>query len=403
MYDTISKVDTAFLFIFGVSFAILLLITLVTIAFLFRYNHKKHPEAADIEGNVIAEFLWTFIPTLIVLAMFWFGWQSYKSMRDVPANAMEIKVTARMWSWKFEYPNGKTSNKLIVPENTPVKLEMTSVDVIHSFYVPAFRIKRDTVPGMQTYVWFNSGKPSQYDILCAEYCGVRHSYMLSKVVVEPKDEYEQWVNAADEQKTASDGMAILEKHGCLDCHSLDGTIVVGPSLKGLYGRETAVTTPDGKEKTVTADENYISQSIMDPGAEVVKGYDNMMPPFKDVVTEPELEKLIDFFKNGGGAPAAEKPGEKGAAVAENEGCLGCHSTDGSILVGPSFKNLMDSDVTAVKDGKTYHLKADPRYIISSIEHPAEYIVEGFDASMPSYQLSDEDMKALIEYINTLKD
>jgi cytochrome c oxidase subunit 2 len=171
LVDAVNKVDQAFLFIFGVSFAILFLITAVTIWFLFRYSKKRNPVPSDIEGNVIAETLWTVIPTILVFAMFWFGWTGYKALREAPADSMIVKVEARMWSWKFIYEDGRTSDKLYVPENTPVKLDMTSVDVIHSFYVPAFRIKMDTVPGMQTYAWFYSGEASQYDILCAEYCG----------------------------------------------------------------------------------------------------------------------------------------------------------------------------------------------------------------------------------------
>lgn len=403
MLETISKVDTAFQFIFGISFAIMILITLVAVYFLFKYHHKKHPEASEIEGNVVAELTWTIIPTLIVLAMFWFGWEGYKGLRDAPADSMEVKVTARMWSWKFEYPNGKTSKELYVPENTPVKLDMTSVDVIHSFYVPAYRIKMDTVPGMQTYVWFNSGDKAEYDVLCAEYCGVRHAFMLSKVVVVPQEEYEQWVSASD---TAADdakpeAVTILETQGCLDCHSIDGTELVGPTLKDIYGRETVIVTPDG-EKTVAADDAYIRKAIYDPSSEIVKNYEDMMPPYEGVVSEEDMTKLIEFFKNGG--VKVDKPGEKGRVIAENEGCMGCHSDDGSVLVGPSFKNLIDRDVTAVKDGEKIQLKADTRYIISSITHPSEYIVEGFDESMPPYDyLNDEQIKALIEYISTLKD
>ncbi|ADD67781.1 cytochrome c oxidase, subunit II [Denitrovibrio acetiphilus DSM 12809] len=402
MLETISRVDTAFQFIFGISFAIMILITLVAVFFLFKYHHTKHPDASEIDGNVAAELTWTIIPTLIVLAMFWFGWSGYKALRSAPADSMEVQVTARMWSWKFEYPNGKTSKELYVPANKPVKLNMTSLDVIHSFYVPAYRVKMDTVPGMNTYVWFNAGEPAQYDILCAEYCGVRHAFMLSKVVVLPEEEYELWL-ASDEQPSTDkpEAVAILEKHGCIDCHSLDGTELVGPTFKDIYGRETVVVTPDG-EMTVTADEKYLETAIYDPSAEIVKNYEDMMPPFKDEMSGDELDTVIEYFKSGG--TQVEKPGEKGRVIAENEGCTGCHSTDGSILVGPSFKNMIDRNLTAVKDGKKVQLKADARYIISSITHPSEYIVDGFDESMPPYDyLDDEQIKALIEYFNTLKD
>ncbi len=314
---------------------------------------------------------------------------------------MLIDVTARMWSWKFTYPNGKTSKELYVPANKPVKLNMTSVDVIHSFYVPAYRIKMDTVPGMHTYVWFNSGEPQEYDILCAEYCGVRHSFMLSKVIVLPEDEYTQWINSDEKSAEQPEAFTILEKNGCLDCHSLDGTELVGPTLKDIYNRDTVIVTPDG-EKTVKADEAYLIKAINDPSSEIVKNYEDMMPSFAEDISKEDMNKLIEFFKTG---MPAEKPGEKGAVIAENEGgCTGCHSTDGSELVGPSFKNMLDRDVTAIKDGKKVQLKADSRYIISSILNPGEYIVDGYDESMPPYDyLEDDQIKALIEYFNTLKE
>jgi len=400
--NTINKIDTAFLFIFGVSIVILVLITLVTIYFLYKYHRTRNPEPADIEGNILAETLWTVIPTLIVLAMFWFGWTGYKALRDVPDNAMEVKVTARMWSWKFEYPNGKTSDKLYVPENTPVKLDMTSTDVIHSFYVPAFRIKMDTVPGMQTYVWFDSDKPATYDILCAEYCGVRHAYMLSKVIVMPEQEYEQWVSASDDAGgDASEEMAILENHGCLDCHSMDGSELVGPTLKDIYDRETVVVLEDGSEKKLKADEAYLEKAIYDPSSEIVKGYEDMMPPYNEDMPQEELDKLVAFLKNG---MKSEKLGAKGEMIAENEGCLGCHSTDGSEIVGPSFKNMLGRKLTAIKDGKKVDLVANTQYIINSIKSPQEYLVDGYDDSMPPYDhLGDDEIKSLMEYFSTLKD
>lgn len=399
LVDAVNKVDQAFLFISGVSFAILFLITAVTIWFLFRYSKKRNPVPSDIEGNVIAETLWTVIPTILVFAMFWFGWTGYKALREAPADSMIVKVEARMWSWKFIYEDGRTSDKLYVPENTPVKLDMTSVDVIHSFYVPAFRIKMDTVPGMQTYVWFYSGEASQYDILCAEYCGTRHAYMLSKVVVVPKEEFIKWVETGEADSEKPGGLLVLEKHGCLDCHSMDGSEIVGPSFRDMYGRNVTVLE-NGRELTVKTDGEYLKKAIKDPAAQIVKGYDDMMPP-ADEMTDEELETVIEFFEGG---MVMEKKGAKGAKIAENEGCLGCHSTDGSEIVGPSFKNMIDRKLTAEHMGKKVEVTADIRYIIDSIKNPDDYVVDGYDGGMmPSYDLSDEDMKALIEFFSTLKD
>lgn len=399
LVDAVNKVDQAFLFIFGVSFAILFLITAVTIWFLFRYSKKRNPVPSDIEGNVIAETLWTVIPTILVFAMFWFGWTGYKALREAPADSMIVKVEARMWSWKFIYEDGRTSDKLYVPENTPVKLDMTSVDVIHSFYVPAFRIKMDTVPGMQTYAWFYSGEASQYDILCAEYCGTRHAYMLSKVVVVPKEEFIKWVETGEADSEKPGGLLVLEKHGCLDCHSMDGSEIVGPSFRDMYGRDVTVLE-NGRELTVKTDGEYLKKAIKDPAAQIVKGYEDMMPP-ADEMTAEELETVIEFFEGG---MVMEKKGAKGAKIAENEGCLGCHSTDGSEIVGPSFKNMIDRKLTAEHMGKKVEVTADIRYIIDSIKNPDDYVVDGYDGGMmPSYDLSDEDMKALIEFFSTLKD
>lgn len=399
LVDAVNKVDQAFLFIFGVSFAILFLITAVTIWFLFRYSKKRNPVPSDIEGNVIAETLWTVIPTILVFAMFWFGWTGYKALREAPADSMIVKVEARMWSWKFIYEDGRTSDKLYVPENTPVKLDMTSVDVIHSFYVPAFRIKMDTVPGMQTYAWFYSGEASQYDILCAEYCGTRHAYMLSKVVVVPEEEFIKWVETGEADSEKPGGLLVLEKHGCLDCHSMDGSEIVGPSFRDMYGRNVTVLE-NGRELTVKTDGEYLKKAIKDPAAQIVKGYEDMMPP-ADEMTAEELETVIEFFEGG---MVMEKKGAKGAKIAENEGCLGCHSTDGSEIVGPSFKNMIDRKLTAEHMGKKIEVTADIRYIIDSIKNPDDYVVDGYDGGMmPSYDLSDEDMKALIEFFSTLKD
>jgi cytochrome c oxidase subunit 2 len=259
----------------------------------------------------------------------------------------------------------------------------------------------DTVPGMQTYVWFNSDTPAEYDILCAEYCGVRHAYMLSKVIVMPETEYEQWVSAEKATTEKHEGLVLLENNGCLDCHSLDGTELVGPTLKDIYDRETVIVDDKGNEKTIKADEQYLKKAIYDPSAEIVKDYEDMMPPYNEDISEEELGKIIDYLK--GGMPE-EKFGEKGAVIAENEGCLGCHSTDGSIIVGPSFKNMLGRELVAVKDGEKQELTANTQYIINAIQSPGDYVVEGFDNSMPPYDyLGDDEIKALLEYFSTLKD
>lgn len=191
----IQEVDGVFLFILGVSLVLLVLITVLMITFVIKYNRKRHPVPKNIEGNMTLEIVWTVIPTLLVIGMFYYGWLGYRDMQDVPANAFEIKVTARMWQWSFEYPNGIKTDTLYVPINRPIKANLTSIDVNHSFFIPAFRIKKDVIPNRKNFLWFQSDQTGSYDIACAEYCGLQHSYMYSKVVVMPRSEFDAWYTA----------------------------------------------------------------------------------------------------------------------------------------------------------------------------------------------------------------
>jgi cytochrome c oxidase subunit 2 len=189
------EVDKIFLFIVGISVLLLALITVLMIYFVVRYGRKRHPEAVDIEGNTLLEIVWTIIPTALVLAMFYYGWIGFKAMRDVPDDAMNVSVTGQMWFWKFEYKNGRQTDSLHVPVGKPVKLNIESLDVIHSLYIPAFRIKEDAVPGAETYLWFVAENEGDFDIFCAEYCGTGHSSMNSKVIAHPEEEFRRWYNA----------------------------------------------------------------------------------------------------------------------------------------------------------------------------------------------------------------
>jgi len=225
---------------------------------------------------------------------------------------MNIKVTARMWSWLFEYENGVQTDTLYVPVNTPVKLLLHSQDVIHSFYIPAFRIKEDAVPGLDNYMWFKADETGEYDVLCAEYCGLRHAYMLTKVKAMPETEFEHWYAIMGEEvaqqnlasseaaesgevKNTLAGKRLLQTKGCVACHSSDGSKMVGPSFKGLYGEEQVVIA-DGQEKTVEVDEGYLRRSILKPNLEVVKGYNALMPSQEGQISEEELEAIIQHLK-----------------------------------------------------------------------------------------------------------
>lgn len=189
-----AQVGNVFLFILGISVVLLILITFLMVYFVIKYNRKKNVTPANTKGNIPLEIIWSVVPAILVMAMFYYGWTSYKVMREVPKDAMEVKVTGVRWQWIFEYANGNIADELRVPLGKSVKLVLSSPpnDVIHSFYVPAFRIKEDVVPGMTTYLWFNPTELGEYDVFCAEYCGVDHSKMLSKVMVMPEAEFQRW-------------------------------------------------------------------------------------------------------------------------------------------------------------------------------------------------------------------
>ncbi len=195
----IKDVDGVFLFILAISLVLLLLITFLMVFFVIKYNRKKNPQPKNISGNIWLEVLWTVIPTVLVLGMFYYGWVGYKKMKDVPSNAMIVKVTAQMWLWEFFYSNGLKTDTLYVPQNKAVKAELSSKDVNHSFYIPAFRIKKDVIPLKDNYLWFIADQVGSYDIACAEYCGLKHSYMYSKVVVMPEDEFNNWFTEASKK------------------------------------------------------------------------------------------------------------------------------------------------------------------------------------------------------------
>ena len=187
-------VDSTFLFTLIVSIFFLMLITGLMIYFVIKYNRKRNPKATNVHGNVGLEIAWTVIPTILVLIMFWFGWVGYSDMANAPENSLQIDVTAQMWKWSFKYANGKTADSLYVPVNQPVKLNLHSLDVNHAFYVPKFRIKKDVYPNQQRSVWFNAKEVGEYDIACAEYCGLNHSYMYNKVKVLPQKDFYAWLN-----------------------------------------------------------------------------------------------------------------------------------------------------------------------------------------------------------------
>jgi len=434
LITTTEAVDKAFYVIFGISGVALLGITIAMVYLVWRYNRKREPvPISQKDHNVWLEITWTIIPSILVMVMFWYGWEGYLSIRRIPDNAIPVHATARMWSWLFTYENGKTADKLYVPVGQPVKVLLTAEDVLHSFYVPAFRIKRDTVPGMDNYVWFVADRPGSYDLFCAEYCGVGHSAMITTVEAIPSAEFSAWL--ADKPAVADAGKTLLQKHGCLGCHSLDGSQLVGPSFQGIGGRQVVVTS-NGETRTLISDRDYLKKAILEPGAEIVEGYPAAMPPYAGRIPEEELEGMLDYLeglnlekqdskstkeddaaesvktaeektpeKHDEATEAVEEidPASKGESLAEKNGCLGCHSTDGSRRVGPSLKGLMGSERTVVKDGQQVKVQADTDYLIRAIREPGSEVVEGYPAAMPPYPgLSDDDIEAMQAWLETLK-
>ncbi len=293
----VEGVDQAFFVIIGISLVFLVGITFAMIFFVFKYNKKRNRVAINVKESKRLEFIWTVIPTILVLVMFYYGWVGYAPMREIPDDAIAIKATGRMWSWSFEYENGKVSPTLVVPIDQAVKLNLFSPDVLHSLYIPAFRVKEDVVPGVNNKMWFRAGVLGEYDILCAEYCGDRHSYMLSKVEVLSQEDYDAWYNAEDSSANdAEAGLKILQANGCIACHSLDGTRIVGPTFKGLWNSTKTVTT-GVVTRQVTADETYIRESIYDPSKDIVESYPKVMISYKDAISEDQLKKINAYLKS----------------------------------------------------------------------------------------------------------
>lgn len=299
----VSTFNTAFYFILIIALLFLTGLTITMLYFVSRYNKNKNKTATQIEGSTLLEITWTVIPTLLALVMFYFGWEGWKPMTKAPKDAINITSVARMWNFSFLYDNGRQSPDLYIPVNTPVKIKLVSLDVIHSLYIPAFRIKSDMVPGREKEMWFLPEREGDYDLFCAEYCGLRHSYMNAKVKVLSKEGFTTWYNDSTKVvKTGAvavpgaEGAALMKANGCNACHSTDGSRIVGPSYLNLWG-EQQVVIRDGKEVTVKVDEEYIKRSIYDPNYEIVKGYPKgLMQSYKNTVSESDITKIIEYLK-----------------------------------------------------------------------------------------------------------
>ncbi len=293
-----ADVDSLFYFIFYGSVFFFLIVTLVSIFFAIKYRRRgKRELTSGVAHNTKLELTWTLIPTVLIIVVFLWGFKSFLKMRVIPKDAMEIKVTAQKWFWSFDYAEGVNSvGELVVPAGRPIKLLMSSQDVIHSFFVPDFRVKMDVLPNRYTMAWFEAPQPGEHQLYCTEYCGKGHSEMLGKVKVLPQKEYDAWIEAnasIGEGLTLEEfGAKLYKTKGCVTCHSVDGAASTGPTFKGAFGHDVKLTTGE----SVKVDENYLRESILNPLSKVVAGYQPVMPTFQGILKPREVDALVAYIK-----------------------------------------------------------------------------------------------------------
>jgi cytochrome c oxidase subunit II len=314
------NVDALFIFLLIVCGMMTALIFTAIIYFAARYRKQEGVPAEQIEGSTPLEITWSVIPFFVFMAIFVWGAVVYFKSRTPPRDSTEVYVVAKQWMWKLEHAEGQREiNELHVPVNRDIKLIMTSQDVIHSFFVPAFRMKQDVVPGRYTVAWFRATKPGTYHLFCTQYCGTQHSGMIGNIVVMDPAQYEAWMSGGSNGPLSASGEKVFAELGCATCHRTD-TQGRGPNLMGVFGKP--VLLEDGR--TVTADENYIRESILDPGAKVVKGFKPVMPTFQGLVSEEQLNALIAYVKSlssagMAGAKTADAAREPTPAKAPSKG------------------------------------------------------------------------------------
>ncbi len=290
-------VDTLFYFILVTSAILFVGVMGAMVTFAWRYRRRSENDRPEpVQESKIIEASWIAIPSILVAVVFIWGFRVFLELGIAPPNAYEINVTARKWSWTFTYPNGAVSTDLHVPVNRPVKLRMSSEDVIHSFFVPAFRVKADVLQGRYSYVWFEATRADTFNVVCAEYCGTAHSDMYASVVVQSQDDFESWLaeNMGDGSLTpAQRGERVYTQQGCFACHTLDGTTSAGPTFLGLAGSTRNFT--DGT--SAVADDNYIRAAIVNPAQEIVEGFLPVMPgQYATTLPAEDIDALVAFIQ-----------------------------------------------------------------------------------------------------------
>ncbi len=289
-----NRVDALMVFLLAVSTFFAVLIFVMIAIFAVKYRRSERRVAEQISGSLSLETAWTLIPFAITMVMFVWGASIYLSEAQPPKGSLEVFVVAKQWMWKFQHSEGQREiNTLHVPVNRDVRLTMVSQDVIHSFFVPAFRIKQDVLPGRYTTAWFHAIKPGRYQLFCTQYCGTGHSTMIGEIVVMEPEQYQAWLALGGaEGSMAATGQKLFQQLGCTTCHRFD-VQGRGPNLVGLYGRPVLLS--DGSQ--IIADENYIRESILTPGAKIVAGFQLIMPTFQGILNEEQLQAVIAYIKS----------------------------------------------------------------------------------------------------------
>ncbi len=334
--DLAQSWDGIYWFLVYLSLIFFVGIVAAMIWFAVKFRKEKNKKPKYIHGHTGLEIIWTVIPTILLFVCFGWGWAVYRDMVHGPSNAMEVRVIGKQWAWQFIYKNGTSvTGDLFVPVNRPVKLIMSSEDVLHAFFIPNFRVKSDVVPGMYTSVWFEAKVPGIHQVFCTEYCGTVHSVMLARVVVLTEPQWKDWLAGKK-----------------IDVNSLPAD----PSFPGFRANSLGEGMP--------------------------------------------VAEAASSMANGGQVTLADK----GKALVATKACTACHSSDGSTLVGPSYKGIYGTDVKVVEGGQTKTVKIDDNYLRESIEYPLAKVVEGYPPSMPAFkgQLSEEEIASIIEYIKSLK-
>jgi cytochrome c oxidase subunit 2 len=420
--STIARsVDHLYFFLTGITLFFSALIFLTILYFAVKYRRRSEDERPpEIEGSLVLELSWTLIPALLTVVIFVWSSSLYFENSRPPLGSTEIFVVGKQWMWHLQHPEGRREiNELHVPVGVPVKLTMTSEDVIHDFFIPAFRVKKDVLPGRYSSIWFEATEPGSYHFFCAQYCGAEHSGMIGWVYVMAPADYAQWLSgsAPGGETMEAAGAQLFEKFACGTCHVPDGS-GRGPSLNGVYGKPVRLVNG----QTVTADESYLRDCILTPSKRPLAGYPPLMPTFQGQLSEEQILQVIAYIKSlafaaapapraeaASAKPSQEAPQPAGAPseTAESPGaklfiqftCQTCHVAAGG-GIGPSLVGVYGKPVR-LTNGQT--VPADEAYLRDCILTPTKRPLAGFPPMMPSFQgrLTDEQVSQLIDYIKSL--